>query len=808
MWGKRYKGLIWVVAALILIFSIRNVYAAEEEKIKLKVEAGIDSVYKIGNNVPVNIEIENNLKDINGELQVEVETSQMDQQNNVTIYAQNINISNNSSKNITLNVPIMKYLTKLKVNIVDGKNTVYEKTFSIPGGVNYEGVIIGILSDNYDSVSYMNSIKFPINRNSTIKNVKLNEKNLPDDSSVLNNLNVIIINDFDTSKLSENQYEAIKKWINEGGMLVIGTGPSYNKTLSLFKKDNFISGEIGNVEDVVTRALFEVVEDYNSRAVTLSAVSMDIKGSTQPIKEGKFPLLHRIDKGSGVVAIAAFDFGINPIANWSQKGIFTSRLLGMLLPSSYASDYNMKMSAMARDPYLITNTLKNIADLPIPKTKYLAIIFLIYIILAAPINYLILKKLDRREWMWVSVPALSIVFGIFMYIFGFSTRISEPIANIFTSISIDKNGAAIPKTYASIMTPSKKDVRVETEDGSKITMLPIANYDYMSSTSNSKAPKTINAKVMMGAKNSIEFYQNSIFSSKSIELENTSLQVGKLDCNINYSNGVFTGEINNISGYDLEEAYIITSDNYIVVGPLKSGEKKTINEKGDYYNGNIYELTNKIWKNPLNVPNPKTNLSDEEIVQLRKDEQKRSAINLVFQGDYMKVKDPKLVGFASKSQTKDLLVNGKAIKKYEKTVISSEVKLTFRKGNQVEYPLGYIKPQVSANNMKGGYDEMGMMFYGSGAFEVVYQIDSSINVEKIESSFKYRGAAASGDFKTYIWNYKTGSYEEEAITAGTFEKEKLEKYLNKTNVLKFKVEINNMDGNAEVPRISVKGSVK
>lgn len=807
MLGKKFKGFIWAFALFIVFSSLFKVQAKAEDKIKLKVEAGIDSVYKIGNEVPINISIENNLKDINGELQIEVDTSQIENQNNVVLYSQNINIPNNSSKDISLNIPIVKYLTQIKVNIVEGKNILFEKTISIPGGNNYENVIIGVLSDNYDSVSYMNNIKLDVSRNFTVKNVKLSEKNFPNDSDVLNNLNIIIINDFDTSKLNTEQYEAMKKWIMNGGMLLIGTGPSYNKTLSLFEKDGFISGEIGDVQDISTNALYEMAEDYISKPVKISSLSMSINDSTQPVKEGSFPLVHRIEKGRGVVAIAAFDFGINPIANWSQKSMFASRFMGMFLPSYFNSDYGQKMMTVSVDPYLISNTLRNIADLPIPKAKTLTIIFLVYIMLAAPINYIVLKRLDRREWMWITVPALAIVFGIFMYAFGFSTRISEPIANVFTNIRMDKNGNSSSSIYAGIITPSKKNIKVEGSDGMKVKMLPAANYDYMRVYPNGNIPKVIDAKVTLGAKSFIEFYGNSVFSTKTIQLEDDSLKAGKVDCNINYSDGLFVGEVINNSGFDFEETYIITSDNYIVLGAIKNGEKKAIREKGNYYNGNIYEFSEKIWKNPFTGANPKTNLTEEEAKEFRRNEQKKAAVNLVFQGDFMKVMEPKLIGFAGSSKTKDIIVNGEAIKKYERTIVSSAVNLTFRKGNEIEYPMGYIKPKVSANNTKGGYDEMGMRFYGSGTFEITYQIDENINVEKIESTFTYSGTSSANDIKTYIWNYETGKYEEESIIS-ILDKEKLKKYLDKNNVLKYKVEISNMNANAEVPRISVKGSVK
>lgn len=812
MKGKRVRSVSILFTAMFLILGLFNkAYAAEDDKIKLKVNVGFDSVYKLGTTVPVNVEIENNLKNINGELQIEVNTSQMDNLNNVTLYAQNITLPNNSSKSLTLNIPINKYMTKLKVNIVEGKNTVYEKEVTIPGGLNMDSMLIGILSDDYDSVNYINDVKIPVSKTYNLKNAKLDEKNLPDNYEGISGFNVIVVNNFDTSKLSSAQYEALKKWIINGGLLFVGTGSTNNKTLGIFKKDNFIEGEIGNISDITTNKLYEINGDTGTNAtVKLSSLFMNIKDSTQPVKEGVFPLLHRIDKGKGVVGIAAFDLGANPVANWTQKSSFAAKLIGMALPNYYSSAVFQKGAAMDRDIYLLSNTVRNIPELPIPKAKSLGLLFLIYIIMAAPINYFILKKIDRRELMWVTVPALSLIFGVIMYVMGFSTRITQPVANIVSFINMDGKGTIIPSTYAGIFTPTKTDIKVEAGEGMKIKAVPTNNYDYGGGIMpGEKAPKIIEAKVTLGGKGAVEFYGNSIFSNKAVAIESDTIYKGKLDCNINYNNGSFVGELNNLSGFDFDEAYIVTPDNYISLGTIKNKEKKTINEAGNSYTGNIYDFTNKIYKNPLNGPNPVTNFSDEELKQIRKDQQKRDIINMFLQGDFVKISEPKLIAFTSSPISKDIIVNEKSVKKYEKAIIGAPVNLTFKKDNIVEYPLGYIKPSVlNGNNMKGGYDEMGGMFYGSGSFELKFDIEKTIKVEKIQSYFSYQGSNSAEDVKQYIWNIASNKYEEIGINNLSIEGDTLSKYLDKDNTIKFKVEVMNQNVRAEIPRISVKGSVK
>lgn len=812
MRGKRIRNLSVLLMTLAILLGFFNkVSAAEEEKLKLKVNVGFDSVYKLGTTVPVNIQIDNNLKNINGEIQIEVNSNPNTELNNVTIYAQNISLPNNSSKSLILNVPIIRYVTKLKVNIIEGKNTVYAKEITIPGGLNSDSMLIGILSDDYDSVSYINDVKASFNRTYNIKNAKLDEKNLPDSDEALKGFNVIVINNFDTSKLSEMQYTALKKWVMNGGLLFVGTGSTNNKTLAVFRKDSFIEGEVGNISDITTNKLYEINGDAGTNAtLKLPSLFMNIKDSVQTVKEGAFPLLHRIEKGKGVVAIAAFDLGTNPVASWSQKGPFMAKLIGTVLPSYYASPMFQKGAPMDRDIYMINQAVRNIPELPVPKSKNLGILFLIYIIVTAPVNYFILKKLDKRELMWVTVPILSIIFGAVMYVLGFSTRITQPVANVVSFINMDGKGTINPSIYAGIFTPTKTDIKVEAGEGMRIKAMPSIGYDYgMAVMPGEKAPKIIDAKVYLGSKGTVEFYGNTIFSNKPVAIENDEVLSGKLQCSLNFSAGSFTGELNNLSGFDFDEAYIITPDNYITLGAVKNGEKRSISETGTTYTGNLYDFTNKIYKNPFMGPNPPTSFTDQELMQIRKDQQKRDIINIFLQGDYSKVSEPRVIAFSSRPLSKDIIVNGKTVKKYEKELIGAPVTLTFKKDNTVEYPLGYIKPTVeNSSNMKGGYDEMGGMMFGNGSFEFKFSIDKSIKVEKIQGYFTYQGASGSGDVKQYVWNNAEGKYDELSIHNLTLEGNTLAKYLDKDNTLKLKIEVINQGMNAQIPRISVKGSVK
>ena len=52
-----------------------------------------------------------------------------------------------------------------------------------------------------------------------------------------------------------------------------------------------------------------------------------------------------------------------------------------------------------------------------------------YIALIGPINYLVLRRLDEREWAWVTMPALIAIFAVGAYAYGSALRGSDVIVN-------------------------------------------------------------------------------------------------------------------------------------------------------------------------------------------------------------------------------------------------------------------------------------------------------------------------------------------------------------------------------------------
>lgn len=793
------KWIAVLLTSILLICGMLPVFG-DGADIKISTQIGFDRVYRKNFETPITITVENNMKDINGEIQIEIPKDMGPMGvNMVDIYTIAINHPKNTTKEYKMNVPIPSSLLNTKMRIVEGKKTLIEQYVRFDMGIAENVMLAGIMSDNTANLTYLNGFTFKNLQGSLgMKITNLNEENFSEDVDVMKAFNVIFMNDYDSSKLSDDQYDALKKWVEQGGFLVIGTGPNGSKTLSVFK-DDFITGERGGLVNISGRTLGEIAGgDFNE---TLDVMDIKLaKGETVLAQDGT-ALAQYVDKGKGRVLLLSFDLGLDPFIYWNLNRTAMEALIQRTAPTVYAGQYFEKYMAMGRNNnYLIERALKTIPELSLPSYKFIIVLFVIYIILAAPVSYIILKKRDRRELMWAVVPILSMVFVAVIYFMGFGTRLSKPIFNKISIISGEEDGSLTSKSFGGVFSPNKTNLLVEGLDGTDIKPFGDENYYFNANPIWDEDRKT-ETKIMLSPKSSIEFYDVGVWTMKTLSLDNDEKINGGINGQISYVDSGFTGFVENTTDFDFEDCYIITSNEYMPIGDIKSGERKEIAGKTKKYYGDRYDLLNNLYdidQSRYGV----LKLSKEQVLELRNNYQKRFILEYCL--DYKtssSIEGVKLIGWSANSVGGNVKVNGKAVDSYEKSLLISDLKLIVRSGEEIELPWGYVKPVVKPNLTRGSYEPYDNTIYGAGTVEVSYNIREDVVPERIGLNDE----KLEPNVKQYIWNAETNQWESGDFAGYVIQGDDIAKYLDDNRLL-LKYEM--YDNTLRLPQITVKGRVK
>jgi hypothetical protein len=82
-----------------------------------------------------------------------------------------------------------------------------------------------------------------------------------------------------------------------------------------------------------------------------------------------------------------------------------------------------------KDSYSAVTAVSSLPSLALPSTALLVLFLFIYVIIIGPANYLVLKRMNRRELAWLTIPIIIIIFTGLAYFTGFQIKGNDTIVN-------------------------------------------------------------------------------------------------------------------------------------------------------------------------------------------------------------------------------------------------------------------------------------------------------------------------------------------------------------------------------------------
>ena len=390
----------------------------------------------------VRITVENTGKDWEGTARLTVNSSYSG--NLDCVYDTVISLPQGSMKQFTVKVPKDSFNSSgksgdVKVSLINqnSKVSVEEKVIKQLLNDGVDSLAMGILSDDYSSLTYMDmggEKLYYYSNDYPIKLMELNQDNLSDS---LDSLTFLVIDKYNTGVLTDAEISAIEDWTDDGGVLIIGTGSYAEDTLSGF---DYLGIECREVYEKGVN-----VSKWNSASgyVDWSKLNMaNIVDTTGRYYTQNQSLAMERDKTDGAVAVLPYSLSelgtlkSDDYSDYVTQSDFVYVILddaGSFANSRYGNQYSSvyDSSYMVRRMLAALGNSSNILNFGILK-----FIVIVYVILVGPVFYLILRALKKRDLYWAVVPAAALV-GIVLVFFagrGFevvSTRVySVTVCNL------------------------------------------------------------------------------------------------------------------------------------------------------------------------------------------------------------------------------------------------------------------------------------------------------------------------------------------------------------------------------------------
>ncbi len=380
---------------------------------------------------PVYIILANEDQDVEGELRITAGGTSDDAE--INVYARQIMLPAHSRKAYSLVIPTVgsPARSRLRVQLLAGGKVLASE--QVTGEwLGKQEWLYGIISSNPSALNFLSDVA-PLGWKSVVAHLNLDT--LPSDPLGWEGLNVLILNDIDTTVLSREQRQALHSWVAHGGHLIVGGGVGASRTAA--GVTDLLPVTVGGTRSV--GGLWALGEQlgvpvatgpYAVAQASLRAGEVAIEQTAQ-VEQGDLILLARRTYGAGKVDFLAFDAGLRPFVHWEDNARLWDFIIG--------TEATEAQRIIVRNGYSAREAIYAIPGLKFPSTLQILAFMLLYTLLIGPINYVILRKFDRRELAWLTIPALIVGFTACAYLTGFQIRGNTPIIHRLAVVYVPEN---------------------------------------------------------------------------------------------------------------------------------------------------------------------------------------------------------------------------------------------------------------------------------------------------------------------------------------------------------------------------------
>jgi hypothetical protein len=421
------KRMVCIVPTVVLLLAwIGQPAVGQVAGPGMSVAVGLDGYCRTGNWCPVYAVLSNEGADIEGELRVAVGWGAGLEPD---VYSREIVLPAHSRKAYYLYIPSgdpSSSRSRIEVRLVAGEKVLSSESVTV-AWLGERDRLYGVASSSPSALNSLSDVA-PSGANAAVAHLDLDM--LPLNALVWEGLDVLVLNDVDTAALSGEREGALETWLAHGGHLIVGGGAGAARTTA--GVGDLLPVAVGGTRSVDT--LWALGERTGAPLADgpYAVAESDLRDGEALVEQAGLILWARRGHGVGRVDFLAFDAGLNPFVRWEDNIELWERIV------STATAGTRRLTI--RNGYRAHDAISAIPGLEVPSTLCILGFMLLYTMLIGPINYVVLRKLDRRELAWLTIPVLVLGFSACAYTTGFQVRGGRAIVHRLAVVHVPEGG--------------------------------------------------------------------------------------------------------------------------------------------------------------------------------------------------------------------------------------------------------------------------------------------------------------------------------------------------------------------------------
>ena len=571
-----------LIAVLCLLLCTASALA--DGSVTVSADFGYDGAVTYLSAMPLRVTLKNDGADTELTVAIDVDRSSSE----YDTYEYPLSLASGAEKQLV--IPIMlNYKQKTYTVRVTGKEGLIASVPITPKKVIAPTtLLVGVLSDSPQTLSYLNigTANDQLMRGEVWQTITLTQDTFPDSYELMRAFSFLAVDGVDISQFSDAQRQALQTWLKNGGVAIVGGGTRAVSAYRGFAGMTGITtgapysaqGAAQALVDALSDTQFPLTESAASAQGTalLSPINGDLAQQIAAL-DGK-TLIARSQVGSGLVYTTAFSLSEKPLSGWKGMSCFWQRVLLSTGASAYQSlvDSSSNYYRSSRDYYTDTSMLTTLGIANDESMIYPMLAIAVFLLLAGAGSYLLLKRLDKREWMWLTVPVLSACCVGVLSLMGSRMQLNKPAATAYSIYNISSDGRTSSATMAGVAIAQNENMTVSTRENALVEPSN-TYYSYYEEDDDTKVyTHSLRYLYTLGEKRAVTFPAAGAWEVQLLYIqpeENPQLNVS---ASIWWEDDGLHGEIVNNSDYTLDAGYVLTMYGYCTTPRILPGQTAKI----------------------------------------------------------------------------------------------------------------------------------------------------------------------------------------------------------------------------------------
>ncbi len=388
---------------------------------------------------------------------------------------------------------------------------------------------------------------------------------LPDKSAGYGGVGTFLLrSDAPVEAMTEAQNAALRGWVASGGHLIVCGGPDPTRFgAALF--EGLLPATVGSSLSGGSLAL-------TPKPLPGVRVLQPGPGGSTQIVSGPY--------GAGIVTLTAFD----PTGTAFQSaGLGLPLVWQNLLFSQPSSNVSVLNTVAAREenygaiyygsaPPLLSEAVMRGPSLDAPAASVIAVFLLIYLVVLVPVNYFVLKRMDRKELAWLTIPALVFLFAAGTFAVGYAAKGGSVFVNRAALIET-RAGQSQAGVYSELglFSPHRTTYDIGLPGDNLLAAVPNPGINYGRGSGDNAQFSGAAQFVEAPSGVSLPSTPVNMWAMRAFDAQSTTDLGGAVDSRLSAAGGSAAGTVTNHTAYTLTGCTVEYAGRSLKIGTLAPG---------------------------------------------------------------------------------------------------------------------------------------------------------------------------------------------------------------------------------------------